>query len=183
MPCDLPVAAFKPVRDALWSVPEGALTGKAMHNPLGELFLSAENLRFIFCSYVERYETETGWQIDAASHRLDAFTTLMYDLYVAGACKFMPTRKDLSRLEQAQLVQQWNEQTIDAIVGDALKAARQKTNYLKRARDPFYGMREMKPIQVAKPNAERMEQVFRDNYAQLGASKMPSGYRTAVPDD
>jgi hypothetical protein len=184
MPCNLSVAAFKPVRDALWSVPEGALTGKAMHNPLGELFLSPENLHFIFCSYVDQYEAESGWQIDADSHRLDAFTTIMYDQYVAGACRFMPHSRTMSKLEQAQLVQRWNEHTIQAIVGDALKAARRKAAYLRRVRDPLYGMREPKPIQVAKPHAERMEQVFRDNYAELGATRLPPpAYRTAVPDD
>lgn len=180
MPCTLPLEAFECVRTFIWSRPEGVLTGRASDNPLGALYMTPQNLRYIFCEYVKRFEHETGWVIDADSHRLDAFSALMYDAYVTGMCRYMPTR-DATRVERAKLVQQWNEDTIKSIVFEALKEARKKVNYLRRARDPLYGRRTWNPVHVAKPSVSRIENSYRFAYTQLGANKYP--YTMSVPDD
>lgn len=182
MPCTLTPDAFECVRETVWSVPEGILTGRAAYNPLGELFMTPQNLHYIFCEYVDRFERETGWVIDADTHRLDAFAALIFDAYMAGRCKYLP-KKGMSRFEQAALVQQWNEDTIGAIVFDALKEARKKANYLRRARDPHYGKRgDVAPLHIAKPSVAKMEDAWRFNYAQMGCGR-PRKNTMAVPDD
>lgn len=156
------------------------LAGRAVDNDLGPLFLSAGNLQYIFEEYTRRYEHETGWQIDDQTHRLDAFTQLMYDAYLTGMCKYQPPL-NASRIERAQLVQRWNEDTINAIVFEAIKETRKKVNYLRRARDPLYGRRTWNPIQLAKPSVAKIEDSYRFAYREQSRTKYP--YSFSVPDD
>ena len=172
----LTVDSFDFVRRGVQSL----LAGHALHNNLEGLYLSPGNLQYIFNEYVRRYENETGWQIDDQTHRLDAFTQLIHDAYVTGMCKYRAP-KDSSRIAQAEIVQQWNEDTINAIVFEAVKETRKKVNYLRRARDPLYGRRTWNPIHLAKPSVEKMEDGFRFAYREQSKAKYP--YSFSVPDD
>ena len=172
----LTVDSFDFVRRGVQSL----LAGHALHNNLEGLYLSPGNLQYIFNEYVRRYENETGWQIDDQTHRLDAFTQLIHDAYVTGMCKYRAP-KDSSRIAQAEIVQQGNEDTINAIVFEAVKETRKKVNYLRRARDPLYGRRTWNPIHLAKPSVEKMEDGFRFAYREQSKAKYP--YSFSVPDD
>lgn len=176
MPCRLSVEEFDQVRRGVFNL----LAGRAYDNPLGDLFLTPQNLQYIFCEYVRRYENETGWQIDADSHRLDSFTALMYDAYMLGMCKYLPSA-DWTRLDNARAVQQWNEDSINSILFEALKETRKKVNYLRRARDPLYGRRTWNSVQMTKPHVAKRENAYRYAYEHIARSKRP--YTMMVPDD
>lgn len=171
------VADFEPVRRSVLC----QLVGRGFDNWIGSLYLNVSNLHYIFHQYIRRYENETGWQVDPQTHRLDSFSALMFDAYLMGMCKYQAPL-DAPRMHVAQLVNQWNEDTINGIVFEALKETRKKVNYLRRARDPLYGRRSWNPIQVTKPRVEKVENSYR--YAYRNMPKQTSlPYAFAVPDE
>lgn len=177
-PVTMPISKFECVRDTVRSL----LVGRAVDNQLGPLFLSTPNLHFIFYEYIRRYENETGWIIDPQTHRLDSFSSLIYDAYLMGMCKYQPFL-GATRAEKAELVNRWNEDTIGCIVFEALKESRKKVNWLRRARDPLYGRRSFNPIQLTKPSVEKIEDSWRYAYRNISKRTVPLTYAFAVPDD
>lgn len=165
----LTVESFECVRRGVQSM----LAGNAFENPLEALFLNPNNLQYIFYEYVRRYQNETGWQIDDETHRLDAFTQLIHDAYITGMCKYN-VKKTATRIERAEKVQQWNEDTINAILFEAIKETRKKVNYLRRVRDPLYGQQSWDPITLAKCNVDKIENRYRSTYRSMSrAKKLP----------
>ena len=178
MPCNLGVLDFQCVRTSIFK----QIQGLASYPPsTGLLFLTPQNLHYIFCEYVRRYESETGWIIDPDTYDFATFSRLMFELYWDGMCKYCSwdPRNPPTRLEDAENVAQWTEESINALVFQAIKDTRKKTNWLTRLRDPKYGRAMWDPITVAKPKVARLENNYRYNYTQIGATN----YRYPVIDD
>lgn len=178
MPCTLDVLDFQCVRSSVLKQIQGLASDPGS---TGYLYLTPQNLHYMFCEYVRRFEQETGWVLDADTYALDVFSRLIYELYYDGMCKYgsWDPRYPPTRLEDAQRVAEWTEESIRAIVFQALKEARKKTNYLTRYRDPTYGRKMWDPITVTKPGATRRENGYRYNFTQIGATN----YRYPVIDD
>ena len=174
MPCQLQVLDFLCVRSSVLKQLQGWASDPGS---TGYLFLTPQNLHYIFCEYVRRYEEETGWVIDPDTYSLDTFSRLIFELYWDGMCVYgnWDPLVPPTRLEDAQRVATWTEQSINAIVFQALKEARKKTNYLNRLRDPTYGRKSWDPVSVVKPVVSRRENQFRYNFTQIGscANKYP----------
>lgn len=177
MPCCLEVLDFLCVRSSVLKQLQGWASDP---NSTGFLFLSPQNLQYIFCEYVRRYEAETGWIIDPATYDLATYSRLIFELYWDGMCRYASWDPLVppTRLQDAQLVAQWSDDAINAIVFQALKEARKKTNYLNRYRSALhggYGRKTWDPVSVSKPVVSRRENQFRYNYTQLGscANKYP----------
>ncbi len=161
-PCD-----FEPVRTSVLK----QLAQNAWESELGYLFLTPFNLHYIFCEYVARVQAETGFVLDPLTFAPDIYSRLIYEMYIDGVCRYENFNGDKSRLEQALLVERWNQDTIGALVFEALKLQRKKVNWLRRVRDPFYGMKEFCSIQLAKPFVSRYENSMRWAYSQIGVNK------------
>ena len=171
MPCNLAVLDFLCVRTSVLKQLQGWASDPGS---TGFIYLTPQNLHYIFCEYVRRFEEETGWVIDPDTYDLATFSRLIFELYWDGMCTygvwdpaFPPTR-----LEDAQRVAAWSEESINAIVFQALKEARKKTNYLNRYRSSLhggYGRKNWDPVSVTKPVVSRRENQFRYNYTQIGS--------------
>lgn len=179
MPLKYSVQDFESVRRSVYSL----CIGRGYDSLLQGLFLTPENLYYIFSEYVRLFEEETGWEIDCETQQLNAFAAIIFDAYVTGMCKYSMPNKDASKLEKAQLVQAWNQETINSMVFDAVKEARKKTNWLRRARDPLYGRRTLNPVQVANTRVAKVENGWRCKITEMFPSKKPTGYQMSVTDD
>lgn len=178
MPCTLVPNDFTCVRSSVYR----QLQGLAANQPIGDLFLTVDNLHYIFCEYVRRVETETGFALDCDTYSLDAYSRLIFELYWDGMCKYMASNyppPGPTRLQVAQMVNEWTQASINALVFAALKEYRKKANYLSRLRDPLYGKSIWNPLHIAKPSASRLENSYRFNFTQIGATN----YRYPVIDD
>lgn len=169
MPCNLAVLDFLCVRSSVLKQLRGWASDPG--NSTSWLFLTPQNLHYIFCEYVRRFEEETGWEIDSDTYSLDTFSRLIFELYWDGMCKYTSWDPAYppTRLEDAQRVAVWTEESINAIVFQALKEARKKTNYLSRYRDPTYGRKNWTPVEVVKPVVSRRENQFRYNFKEMGS--------------
>ena len=187
----LSVQDFEQVRSGVYCL----LTGNAQEMALTGLFLNAQNLYYIFNEYQRRYAAETGWQVDNSTHRLDAFTRLVYDAYESRVCEYAALARQASiecspnaaggrhkvisadnangalRQRYAQLVQQWNEATINSMLAEALKETKRKASWLRRVRDPLYGRRPLSAVHLPKPNVGKRENAYLFNREQMGSSR------------
>jgi hypothetical protein len=179
MPTNFQTRDFESVRKAVFCLCEG----RAIDSPLQGLFLLPENLEYIFREYVRLFEEETGWAIDPQTQELNAFAALIFDAYANGVCKFGMPNKNATRLEKALLINQWNQETINSMVFDAVKEARKKTNWLRRARDPMYGRRDINPIHAANAKVARIENGWRCNIKNMFPTQKLTGYEMSAPDD
>lgn len=136
---------------------------------VGRVFLSLQNLEYIFYEFLKKFNKETGATVLPENQSLNVYAELIFEAYFGLLDSF-----DNEPFADVQVVVQnvaaWNKLTLQSLLLRTIAPYQRQRNYLRRLRDPKYGMRRITPVRLTSKKTKRIEENLMQNYAGIGTT-------------
>lgn len=136
---------------------------------IGRMYLSLDNIEYIFYEFLRRFEEETGAQVLPENQTMGDFAEMIVDTYFGMTDSFdhlrAPTSEDI-----VDNVMAWNKLTVDYFLVRALQGYNRQGNYIKRYKNYKYGAKLWDPVKPITKKTKRIETNLLQNYAAIGTT-------------
>lgn len=136
---------------------------------IGRVYLSLENIEYIFYEFLRRFEEETGAVALPENQTLGDFAEVLVNTYFGMTDSFdhllAPTPQDI-----IDNVTAWNKLTIDYFLVSVTRVYNRQTNYIRRYKDYKYGVKLWDAVKPISKRTKRIETNLLQNYAAVGTT-------------
>lgn len=143
-------------------------TGGIEPRQIGRVYLSLENLEYVFYELLRLFTQETGEIVLPENQSLQDYAEMMFENYYGMVDSFdnlhTPLADDIVRYVLA-----WNKNSVDYMLIRATRGFNRQENYVRRYRDYKYGALPIDPIRIVSKKCQRTEVNLLQNYSAIGS--------------
>ena len=136
----------------------------------GQVFLSLRNLEYLFYEFLKRFNAETGADVQPENQSLNLYAELIFEAYFGLLDSFDVYASPVANDVIVQNIAAWNKLTLQSLLLRTIGPYQRQRNYLRRVRDPKYGMRRITPVRLVSKKTKRIEENLMQNYAGIGTT-------------
>lgn len=137
---------------------------------IGRVYLSLENLEYVFYEFLRRFTEETGDIVLPENQSMQDYAEMMFENYFGMIDSFDNLRNPTPE-EIVAYVLAWNKNSVDYMLVRGTRGYNRQKNYVRRYKDYKYGALPIEPIRMVSKKQQRAEINMLQNYSAIG-SKM-----------
>lgn len=135
----------------------------------GRVYLSLENIEYVFYEFLRRFEEETGAAVLPENQTLEYFAEMLVETYYGMTDSFDNERAPTPQ-QIVDNVSAWNQLTVDWFLVRAMQGYNRQRNYVRRYKDYKYGTKLWDGVKPITKRTKRIEANLLQNYAAIGTT-------------
>lgn len=143
-------------------------TGGIEPRQIGRVYLSLENLEYVFYELLRRFTEETGDIVMPENQSMQDYAEMMFENYYGMLDSFdeilSPTPAEI-----VTYVLAWNKNSVDYMLVRATRGYNRQQNYVRRYNDYKYGALPIEPIKLNSKKTQRTEINMLQNWKAIGS--------------
>lgn len=136
---------------------------------IGRVYLSLENIQYLFYEFLAKYEEETGAVALPENQTLGDFAEIIVGTYFGLTDSFDYIRAPTPQ-EIVDNVTAWNKLTVDYFLVSVTRVYNRQMNYIRRYKDYKYGVKLWDAVKPISKKTKRIETNLLQNYAAVGTT-------------